>query len=156
SCLTMSSGYLAAQLVIQTLLQRGHRLFSAPNAHTALHLNGVIKTESFEDLADRLQKEIHRGGPMPVLLFDTIDFSGNQFPHFNALKKLPLEKIMLVGDDSHGIGIVGEDGKGCYGMLKKLNPAKLMVCCSLGKGLGVLAGAIFGDEQEIGMLRETP
>lgn len=155
SCLTMSSGYLAAQLVIQILLQRGHRLFSAPNAHTALHLNGVIKTESFEDLSDRLQKEIHRGGPMPVLLFDTIDFSGNQFPDFVELKKLPLDKIMLIGDDSHGIGIVGKDGAGCYAMLKKLNPAQLMVCCSLGKGLGVQAGAVFGDEQEITMLRET-
>lgn len=156
SCLTLSSGYLAAQLVIQTLLQQGHSLFAAPNAHTALHLNGVTKTESFKDLTDRLLKEINRGGPIPVLLFDTIDFSGNQFPHFDVLKKLPLEKIMLVGDDSHGIGIVGKDGGGCYGLLKTLNPAKLMVCCSLGKGLGIQAGAILGNHEDVEMLRNTP
>ncbi|KAB5492083.1 MULTISPECIES: pyridoxal phosphate-dependent aminotransferase family protein [Flagellimonas] len=155
SCLTLSSGYLAAQLVIQTLLQQGHSLFAAPNAHTALHLVGVNKTESFEDLSDRLQKEINRGGPMPVLLFDTIDFSGKQFPHFHALKKLPLEKIMLVGDDSHGIGVVGKNGVGCYDLLKTLNPAKLMVCCSLGKGLGIQAGAILGNAADMELLRNT-
>lgn len=156
SCLTLSSGYLAAQLVIQTLVQQGHSLFAAPNAHTALHLAGVTKTENFKDLNECLHKEIHRDGPMPVLLFDTIDFSGNQFPHFDALKKLPMEKIMLIGDDSHGIGIVGKDGAGCYDLLKTLNPAKLMVCCSLGKGLGIQAGAILGNAADVEMLRNTP
>ncbi len=149
ACLTMSSGYLAAQLVIQYLLGKGHALFAAPNAHTAMLMNGVTKTRNFEELGLALRKEISNDGPVPVLLFDTIDFSTKQYPHFEALKKLPLDKIMLVGDDSHGIGVVGEQGKGCYGLLKKLNPAQLLLCCSLGKGLGIQAGAVFGNNELI-------
>lgn len=154
--LTMSSGYLAAQLVIQHLLHKGHALFAAPNAHTAMLMNGVTRTHSFEELNLALEQQISNNGPMPVLLFDTIDFTAKQYPHFEALQQLPLDKIMLVGDDSHGIGIVGEQGKGCYGFLKKLNPTQLLVCCSLGKGLGIQAGAVFGDKEIIESLKATP
>ncbi|MCB0373928.1 MAG: pyridoxal phosphate-dependent aminotransferase family protein [Muricauda sp.] len=155
ACLTMSSGYLVAQLVTQFLLDKGHSLFSAPNAHTALHINGVTKTTSFEELNQALHKVLLENGPMPVVLFDTIDFSGQQYPHFEELKNLPLDKIMLVGDDSHGMGIVGENGQGCYTMLKELRPANLLVCCSLGKGLGVQSGAVFGSSKDIESLRNT-
>jgi 7-keto-8-aminopelargonate synthetase-like enzyme len=157
ACVTLSSGYLAAQLVVQTLLQKGHSLFAAPNAHTALLVHGVVQTQSFEELHQHLTQileEDPKGNP-PVILFDTLDFSGGQFPNFEALRELPLEKIILVGDDSHGIGIVGEQDKGCYTMLKNLNPAQLMVCCSLGKGLGIQAGAVLGTANSIQMLRNT-
>lgn len=157
ACVTLSSGYLAAQLVVQTLLQKGHSLFAAPNTHTALLVHGVVQTQSFEELHQHiiLTLEENPKGKPPVVLFDTLDFSGGQFPNFEALRELPLEKIILVGDDSHGIGIVGEQGKGCYTMLKNLNPAQLMVCCSLGKGLGIQAGAVLGTADSIQMLRNT-
>jgi 7-keto-8-aminopelargonate synthetase and related enzymes len=156
ACLTMSSGYLAAQLVIQYLLEQGHKLFAAPNAHTAMLMNGVNKTNSFEELDLASRNVISDDGPLPVLLFDTIDFTTKQFPYFEALKRLPLDKMILVGDDSHGIGLVGDHGTGCYGLLEKLNPAQLLVCCSLGKGLGVQAGAVFGDNELITSLKSTP
>lgn len=157
ACVTLSSGYLAAQLVVQTLLQKGHPLFAAPNAHTALLVHGVVQTQSFEELHQHITLTLEENpeSKPPVVLFDTLDFSGRQFPNFEALRELPLEKIILVGDDSHGIGIVGEQGKGCYALLKDLSPAQLMVCCSLGKGLGIQAGAVLGTSDNIQMLRNT-
>jgi 7-keto-8-aminopelargonate synthetase-like enzyme len=154
-CLTMSSGYLVAQLVVHTLLDKGLPVFAAPNAHTALLLNGVKTTNSFEELNRQVSKEIDKD-QLPVVLFDTIDFSGGQYPSFDALKTLPLEKIILVGDDSHGIGVVGNNGEGCYAELKKLNAAKLLVCCSLGKALGTQAGAVFSNKETIDILKNTP
>ncbi|MDF0716367.1 pyridoxal phosphate-dependent aminotransferase family protein [Muricauda sp. 334s03] len=156
SCLTMSSGYLAAQLVVQSLMDEGHTIIAAPNAHTALCINGVIATSNFNELEQQVSEEIGKNPLLPIVLFDTIDFSGQQFPNFDSLRKLPLEKVILIGDDSHGMGIVGDNGSGCYRMLKALQPAKLMVCCSLGKALGVQAGAIFGDKDDIRMLESTP
>jgi 8-amino-7-oxononanoate synthase len=156
SCLTMSSGYLSAQLIVQHLMEQGHTIIAAPNAHNALCINGVIATSSFNELEQRVSEEIDRNQLLPVVLFDTIDFSAQQFPKFDGLRNLPLEKIILIGDDSHGMGIVGDNGRGCYSMLKTLQPAKLMVCCSLGKALGIQAGAIFGDADDIGMLESTP
>jgi len=155
SCLTMSSGYLAAQLVVQTLLEKGHTVFAAPHAHTALLINGVKTASSMDELGRLVLKEVDKNKLLPVVLFDTIDFSGHQYPDFKSLTKLPLDKVILIGDDSHGIGIVGNYGDGCYRMLKLLNSAKLMVCCSLGKALGIQAGAVFGDEEDIQLLEST-
>src|SRR5690606_38646001 len=155
SCLAMSSGFLAAQLVIQTLLGQGHTLFLAPGTHPALKMNGAQAPASYGELAQGIQGQIDKGGPLPVLLFDTIDHSGKHYPGFGALKSLPLDKIILVADDSHGLGVVGRDGAGCHPALEALGSAKLMVCASLGKGLGVQAGAVFGPREDLDLLRET-
>ena len=154
-CLTMSSGYLAAQLAVHRLLEQGHPIMAAPHAHIALLSNGVKTTSSLDELYQCVSRELDKNR-LPVVLFDTIDFSGQQFPNFDGLRQLPLDKIILIGDDSHGIGVVGTDGSGCYSMLKNLQPAKLLVCCSLGKALGVQAGAVFGDKEDIQMLEATP
>jgi len=154
-CLTMSSGYLAAQLVVQTLLEKGHTVFAAPHAHTALLINGIKTTSSIDELGQLVSKEVDKNKLLPVVLFDTIDFSGQQYPDFKSLTKLPLDKVILIGDDSHGIGIVGDHGNGCFSMLKVLKSAKLLVCCSLGKALGMQAGAVFGDKEDIQFLEST-
>jgi len=155
SCLTMSSGYLAAQLVVQQLLKKGHPVIAAPHAHTALLMNGVKTTSDMDQLIQFTSEEIRKHQRIPAILFDTIDFSGQQFPNFGGLRQLPLEKVILVGDDSHGIGVVGDKGNGCYAMLKALEPAKLLVCCSLGKALGIQAGAVFGGTKDILTLQST-
>ncbi|MCK0159966.1 pyridoxal phosphate-dependent aminotransferase family protein [Allomuricauda sp. F6463D] len=156
SCLTMSSGYLAAQLVVQSFITKGHTVIATPNAHAALCANGVVVTSSYDELGHMVSEEISTNRLMPVLLFDTIDFSGRQYPNFDFFKQLPLDKMILIGDDSHGIGLVGQNGNGCHNMLKELNPAKLMMCCSLGKALGIQAGAVFGNTHDIKLLRSTP
>ncbi len=156
ACITLSSGYLAAQLIVQTFLQQGHSLFIAPNAHHSLYSYGAIKTNTHEELKNKIENELRQSRALPpVVLFDTLDFSKKGYPDFEELKKLPLDKIILVGDDSHGIGIVGKEGKGCYGPLKKLGVSNLLVCSSLGKGLGIQAGAIFGSTKNIDVIRET-
>ncbi|GLU44290.1 aminotransferase class I/II-fold pyridoxal phosphate-dependent enzyme [Allomuricauda sp. NBRC 101325] len=154
ACLTMSSGYLAAQLLIQTYLKQGLALFATPNSHVALHTQGVTKVNSIVSLKESVQSEITMD-KTPVVLFDTIDFEEAMFPNFEALQQLPLDKVILIGDDSHGIGVVGASGNGAFQSLKALNPAKLLVCCSLGKAMGIQAGAIFGNEEDIQALKST-
>lgn len=156
SSLTMSSGYLAAQLVVHSLIKKGHPVIATPDAHTALRINGVLTTKSFDELETLVTKHQLRNALSPVILFDTIDFSGKLYPNFDGLRKLPLDQLILVGDDSHGIGLVGTNGNGCFGMLKALGAQKLLVCCSLGKAMGIQAGAVFGDTEDIQELEATP
>lgn len=156
ACLTVSSGYLAGQLIVQHFKAKNHRLFYAPHTHSALMSNDLISFDSYASLLRTLSKHLNQNpNATPVVLLDSIDFSGNNYPVFEALRTLPLDKIVLVVDDSHGIGVVGQNGNGVYKELKGLGSKELLVCCSLGKGLGVQAGAIFGTEKRINQLKNT-
>jgi len=92
---------------------------------------------------------------LPVVFLDSIDFEGSNYPDFVELQRLPLDKLILVADDSHGIGIIGDNGGGVYRGLKKLKPKELVVCCSLGKSYGIQAGAVFGTSNRIEQLTNS-
>ncbi|WP_282165365.1 aminotransferase class I/II-fold pyridoxal phosphate-dependent enzyme [Cellulophaga baltica] len=161
ACVTLSSGYLAGQFISQFLNRKEFRFFYSPNTHSALYLcnNQENKPKSYITFAalnialrDHLEKN---KDSTPVVFLDSIDFSGANFPDFNGLKALPLNGVILVVDDSHGIGILGKNGGGVFSSLKKLHPKELIVCCSLGKGFGVQGGAIFADTKRINEFIET-
>lgn len=156
SCVTVSSGYLAGQFVAQAMTCITHRFFYAPNTHSALY---PIKTRSYTTFTalNIALREHLRSQPSktPVVFMDAIDFSGCNYPDFTPLQLLPLDKVVLVVDDSHGIGVVGENGSGVYRMLSALSTMEILVCCSLGKGFGIQAGAVFGKKERIEQLMET-
>lgn len=156
ACITLSSGYLAGQLVSTYFNAPSYRAFYAPSAHVALHRQSTENYSTFEALRSALLKHIKAQPDItPVLYFDTIDPQGQQYPHFNWLQQLPLEKIVLVADDSHGFGITGQEGGGSYNLLKALQSKALVVCGSLGKGFGIQGGVIFGSRTFIDALTKT-
>ncbi|AWX43176.1 8-amino-7-oxononanoate synthase [Flagellimonas maritima] len=156
ACISLSSGYLAGQLISQFLNTNGYHFFYAPNTHSALYHREVSAYPSFEELNDSVRKHLNSNEKsIPVIFLDSIDFSGLNYPSFMGLQSLPLEKIIVVADDSHGIGILGKNGGGVYQILKKLEPKELIVCCSLGKGYGIQGGAIFGTKNRVAELKNT-
>lgn len=154
-CITLSSGYLAGQLVAQTLESANHELFYAPETHAALHIPQKKSFASFKKLNEGVRSHLAKFQSIPVVFLDTLDSEGLNYPDFDELKKLPLDQVILVADDSHGIGIVGPNGSGAYRALKALQPKELIVCCSLGKGFGIQAGAIFGRKDRIDQFTNT-
>ncbi len=60
-----------------------------------------------------------------------------------------------MADDSHGFGVLGQDGTGAYPVLETFGPRALLSCFSLGKALGIPAGAIAGPESLIAPLKKT-
>ncbi|PCJ96522.1 MAG: 8-amino-7-oxononanoate synthase [Flavobacteriaceae bacterium] len=156
SCMTLSSGYLAGQLISRYFYTSEHALFYAPNAHSALLQSNNTSFNTYASLNSAVRVHLASKNSTPVVLLDSIDFSGTNYPDFKALTSLPLDKIILVVDDSHGIGIVGENGKGVFKKLLALCPKELIVCCSLGKGFGIQAGAIFGTKERIKIFKNTP
>tara|TARA_R110002050_G_scaffold100580_1_gene208128 strand:- start:78631 stop:79689 length:1059 start_codon:yes stop_codon:yes gene_type:complete len=161
SCVTLSSGYLAGQFIVQSVHKKNYKLFYAPNTHSALYVSHISGNKpksyiTFSALNIALRHHLEtKKATTPVVFLDAIDFSGANYPEFEGLKILPLSDIILVVDDSHGIGIVGENGGGVYRKIKQLKPKELIVCCSLGKGFGVQAGAIFGTKKRITELVNT-
>lgn len=149
SCITMSSGFLAGQLVIQTMNTPEHEFFYAPESHSAVHLASKRPFQHFSDLNQAVRKHLEDSNSTPVVVLDAIDLLGKGYPGFEGLQALPLNEVVLVIDDSHGIGIVGIDGGGAFKSAQSLNAKELIVCCSLGKGFGIQAGAIFAKTNRI-------
>ncbi|WP_027075517.1 aminotransferase class I/II-fold pyridoxal phosphate-dependent enzyme [Maribacter antarcticus] len=156
ACLTMSSGYLAGQFLAQFLEHKKHKLFYAPNTHSALFTKKAKNYDRYTNLYEGITKHLaSKNSSIPVLFLDSIDFSGINYPQFTLLKSLPLSEIILVVDDSHGIGVVGENGIGVFKDLQKLGAKQLFMCCSLGKGFGIQAGAVFGTKKHITVMENS-
>ncbi len=153
---TLSSGYLAGQLIAQHFDTEAFKCFYGPNSHSALFQKETIPFENFKDLLRALQEfKESRQVKIPVVFLDSIDTQEASYPHFKGLQDLPLNEVILVVDDSHGIGVLGEKGGGAYQIIKKMLPQELIVCCSLGKGFGIQAGAVFGTKARIDLLTKT-
>lgn len=150
ACTALSSGFLAGQLLCNFFTSRQRKLFYAPNTHSALYQAQIKPYATFSALNSAVREYVASSKKQPpVVLMDAIDFSGTNYPHFEGLKTLPLSEIILVVDDSHGFGLVGENGGGVYAMLAQLQPKELLVCTSLGKSMGIQAGALFGTSDRI-------
>lgn len=152
ACITMSSGYLVGQLICDYFNHPDYQLYYSPNTHSALFRGHQKIYPNWEELKNDIKKN---QGKTPVVLLDSIDFNGNNYPDFKPLQGLPLEDIILVIDDSHGMGITGINGGGSYNYLQSLKPKELLVSCSLGKGFGIQAGAVFSSKPLIYNLKET-
>ncbi len=156
SCTTLSSGYLAGQFVVRQMSDPKHGLFYAPNTHSALFASEAKSYTTFATLNIAIRQHLEtKPSKTPVVFLDAIDFSGNNFPNFEALRTLPLDQLILIVDDSHGIGIVGKEGGGVFRKINTFSPKELIVCCSLGKGFGIQAGAVFGSSARIKQMTDS-
>ena len=156
AALTLSSGYLAGQFIAQNFNKPEYKLFYAPNTHSALYNNYNKPHVTYADLNSAIREHLSLNRKIePVVFLDSIDFDGSNYPNFNGLKDLPLDKIILIADDSHGIGIIGAKGEGVFRTLQKFNTKELIVCCSLGKSYGIQAGAVLGSAKRINQLSDT-
>ncbi len=156
ACLTMSSGYLAGQLVANHFNSNQYKLFYAPNSHSALFRTNAKPFTTYTTLNIALREHFDKKRKeTPVIFLDAIDFSGCNYPDFEILRTLPLASCILVVDDSHGIGIVGEEGAGVFRYLSSMPCLEFVVCASLGKALGLQAGAVFGKTERIEEMKSS-
>ena len=153
----VSSGYLAAQLVIQHYF--GERKFIyAPDTHPALWIGEPSPPKMcFTEWADKAVKEVNSSNQPVLLITNSLN---NLFPEvyeFEWLNKiLPGRKVSLLVDDSHGMGITGKNGEGAYPRIPKSQTFETIVIASMAKASGVDAGIILGSKKIIAELRASP
>ncbi len=156
ACLTLSSGFMSARLLVEYYGILGHPRFFSPNCHEALLPPGAARTADWNTLQNLLREVLSKkGGKPPVVFTDTMGSDTRPGPVWELLGSLPAECI-LVADDSHGIGICGMDGSGSWKTLSEYGFKELLLCASLGKALGVTAGMIAGPSGVLDQLRATP
>lgn len=157
AAILVSSGYLSAQLVIQRYSQT-HQLIYAPDTHPALW-TGIPNPPlmKFCDWADQTVRTINRSSKPCMIITNSVNNLIPEIYDFSWLNQIESshQHILLV-DDSHGIGITGEDGEGVYKSLLGFNSMDTIVISSLAKALGTDAGIILGKESLIRELRKAP
>ena len=157
AALTMSSGYMAAQVVVQMLLTQPHTTFIyAPKTHPALWRSPAdFFMEDFQVWTDRLLNNIKINSPGKIaILCNSIDPLLAEKYSFEWIQHLPSEKeFIVVIDDSHGFGVMGTNGKGIISQLEVPDHVTLIITGSLGKALGVPGGVIFSTNEIIEQLK---
>lgn len=153
----VSSGYLAAQLVIQQHYASHHFIY-APESHPALYLGApLIPKINYCDWVEQTIKEIN-GAKKPVLIIsNALNNLKPEIYDFAWLSRIDAEhEIVILVDDSHGIGIIGEKGEGTYSRIPELPNIQKIVIASLAKALGMDAGLILANSSLIRKLRTSP
>lgn len=160
AALTMSSGFLAGQLLVQTLQGSGHFIY-APGTHPALWRSPTDAPDTeleFEEWVDWLLEAIPAMPEQHIILFcNSLDPLQARNYSFNWLTSLPPEKqVTVIIDDSHGFGVTGKNGAGVYSQLPQAPHVRPIVVSSFGKAFGIPAGVILGDRQLIAQLKTSP
>ncbi|SFR31296.1 7-keto-8-aminopelargonate synthetase [Robiginitalea myxolifaciens] len=165
TALTLSSGFLAARLLIESSLSQGFTLYYAPSTHAALLPPGATRYSNWKQLVEAMLNQLKSNDEArPALVCDTLDFEQGPIPLTESLQRSGflaqmaphLNQIALIADDSHGLGILGLKGSGLYRELAGFGFSQVSVCASLGKAMGIPAGVILGPAEQQLLLKEHP
>jgi len=157
AALITSSGYLAAQLTVKDLSRLGKVIYG-PAAHPALWLveNQTKNVKLFRDWEQETIKSINSSEEKTwILISNSMNNLVPEIYDFDFVKEVHKDKnIILVVDDSHGIG-VNNDGMGAIVNLPKQQNIENVVVASMAKALGVDAGIVLASNKIINKLKST-
>lgn len=152
-----SSGYLAAQLTVKTLCKFGNVIY-APAAHPALWFeenqakNLILFRDWVAETIERINSSEEKNW---VLISNSMNNLIPEIYDFGFVKEIRKDKnIILVVDDSHGIGL-NNNGMGAIVNLPKRENIENVVVASMAKALGVDAGLVLASNKMIDKLKAT-
>ena len=167
AALTVTSGLLAGQLAINLLKNRTGTnnekviFIYAPSAHPAVwEAPPPYLFKNQEDFETNILTTVEKEKNAPIVVVsNAVDMLTCQTFDFHWISQLnDNQDITLLIDDSHGIGITGENGSGIFQTIKTLAKPniKIIVIASLAKALGIPGGVILSDETTINSIRQNP
>jgi 8-amino-7-oxononanoate synthase len=153
--LIVSSGSLAAQLLIKFL--KGHFIY-APDVHPAFRNGTTPFSGSFSDWVAWMQHNWPVREEKVIIVANSVNPIKLRAYNFNWVEQLPLNEgqLILVVDDSHGLGVLGHNGSGIWPSLPQREDIEAVVVSSLGKALGIPGGVILGRKTRIEHLWSSP
>ncbi|MDJ1500959.1 aminotransferase class I/II-fold pyridoxal phosphate-dependent enzyme [Xanthocytophaga agilis] len=159
AALTFSSGFLAGQAIVRMLQTEGE-LFYAPRTHPALWTSNSDPSflSSYQEWIEHICNTTEESTSSPlVFLTNSLDPLYGESYDFSWLQHLSTHKrFILVVDDSHGIGVIGNDGNGIAEQIPSLPHVEVIIVGSIGKALGIPGGVVAGNTQRIAQLKKSP
>ncbi|MBA4851677.1 aminotransferase class I/II-fold pyridoxal phosphate-dependent enzyme [Emticicia sp. BO119] len=157
--LTVSSGMLAGQLVAQYFKTQQATFFYAPQSHSANFHEPIVQLPAmrFQEWAKQIAGQIKEANAQhSVIVCNSTDGLRATAYEFDWINDLPEDRaITLIIDDSHGLGITGQNGAGIFQSVFVKPNIRFVVVSSLHKAMGIPGGVVLGDEIIIEALRHT-
>jgi len=148
----MPSGYAAGRMSTSYFDSTVH---NAPGSHPAIlqHRSGC---NNFKDWTEWLVKAYMPKSTVPlVLAADAVSPLTAVVNDFSFLRNLGNPAVMVI-DDSHGIGILGNLGKGISTALPSNKNLEYLLSYSLAKAYGVAGGAVSCSKERAKFFRSLP
>ncbi|MBX4180953.1 8-amino-7-oxononanoate synthase [Sodalis sp. CWE] len=148
--LLFTSGFAANYSLIRTLVASGDHILADRLSHASLLEAAIYSPATLLRFAhnnpNSLKRLLHRScnGNRLIVTEGVFSMNGDVAPLEELKKVICGTGSWLMLDDAHGIGVIGEEGRGCS-WEKKNQPDLLVV--SFGKAVGVSGAAVLCTEQ---------
>jgi 8-amino-7-oxononanoate synthase len=159
--LLFSTGYMANLGVVSSLLTRGDAVFEDRLNHASLIDAGLLSGARFSRYEHAnpkaLAQKIDRSGAEEKLILTDGVFSmdGDIAPLPELARIAREQEAWLMVDDAHGIGVLGEHGRGSTEQLDLSTKDVPILMGTLGKALGTAGAFVAGSHDLIEHLIQT-
>ena len=157
--LVYPSCYQGNMGVFQVLADEKDIILFDKDIHSSL-MNGISLTKAkwrtfphndLEWLEDLLKKS--QDYRMRFIVFEGLYSTGGDYPDLGKIVELAKKyDAFTIIDDSHGVGILGETGRGVLELYDAFKDIDL-ITVSLGKAIGTFGGALVGSERIVDFFR---
>ncbi len=155
---TVSSGTLAGQLIKNVIFERDIIAYT-PHVHPAIDYGiGIHTSKNNPNWIQSLNATLEPMKASHVLIVgSSVDPIGLEILDPITFSSLPGQHdYLFVLDDSHGVGILGPEGKGISSKIPIHLKNKVLLLGSLGKALGIPGGFIAGSSELINQITDSP
>ncbi len=157
---TYHTGFTAIRSIVNYLKNNpSYRCFVAPNTHASGNIfKSTYHTTSFNEWAIQVVASIQKdsSNKTPTIIMDSYFILDAMMRDFTWLSHIKKPTLILI-DDSHGIGILGVQGKGIISYLPKNNYIDYIIGYSLSKAFQLTGGVLsFNNNKWNAILQSTP
>jgi len=149
--LLFSTGYMANQGVITALLGRGDTLFQDRLNHASLIDGGLLsraklKRYPHNETANLIEQMRAASGEKMIATDGVFSMDGDLAPLPKLAEIATDQQAWLMVDDAHGLGVLGEEGRGAASHFD-LGPTEVpILMATLGKAFGTFGAFVAGSE----------
>lgn len=149
---SFSSGYMASQAAASFSAQHSRLLYS-PGIHPSLYIQGhqISTTEGWKE--NIIHEVNDKDKEAFTIVMESVNPLTGEVHDFSWLNKIK-NPVRLLIDDSHGMGVLGDGGKGIISSLPKQSNIRYLICYSLAKAFSCEGGAISGEEGDIETIKK--
>jgi 7-keto-8-aminopelargonate synthetase-like enzyme len=147
----LPSGFAAGRVASSYL---GGAVNNAPGSHPAI-LQHKSQINDFNDWRNWLLSQPANAAKPLIIASDSVNPLTSTVHNFSFLRNMSAP-VMAVLDDSHGMGIIGENGSGISSLVPRTHQVNYLFTYSLSKAFGISGGAISCSKEQVQHFKTTP